>query len=229
MNPKEPDQYSQAGLPTWEQPVRPEPASVTGTPAPSGPVDPSRRTFVAGSAALGAATLLTRPAAAQASDETAPALVAVTLRVNGVARSLQLDPRTSLLDTLREHLGLTGTKKTCNQGACGACTVHVDGVRINSCLTLAVMHDGQAVTTVEGLSQGDALHPMQAAFIAHDGFQCGYCTSGQIMSGVACIREGHAGSEAEIREWMSGNLCRCGCYNGILAAVKDVKENHAGV
>ncbi len=222
-------QVSDTALPAWEQPVRPEPVLVAAPPIPVGPLDPSRRTFVAGSAALGAATLLTRPATAQASAETAPTLVPITLKVNGVARPLQLDPRTSLLDTLREHLGLTGTKKTCNQGACGACTVHVDGVRINSCLTLAVMHDGQEITTVEGLAQGDALHPMQAAFIAHDGFQCGYCTSGQIMSGVACIREGHAGSETEIREWMSGNLCRCGCYNGILAAVKDVKENHADV
>ncbi|MGY2893840.1 (2Fe-2S)-binding protein [Deinococcus sp. UYEF24] len=237
MAPTSPDQFVTSDLPSWEQPVRPEPTLATETPTPSGPLDPSRRTFVAGSAALGAATLIPR-ASAQEAAEAAPTLVAVNLKVNGVARALQLDPRTSLLDTLREHLGLTGTKKTCNQGACGACTVHVDGVRINSCLALAVMHDGQEITTVEGLSQsvtggtgaGDgALHPMQAAFIAHDGFQCGYCTSGQIMSGIACIREGHAGSESEIREWMSGNLCRCGCYNGILAAVKDVKENHAGV
>lgn len=229
MASKDTEQFSDTALPAWEQPVRPEPVLVAAPSIPAGLLDPSRRTFVAGSAALGAATLLTRPATAQASAEAVPTLVPITLKVNGVARPLQLDPRTSLLDTLREHLGLTGTKKTCNQGACGACTVHVDGVRINSCLTLAVMHDGQEITTVEGLAQGDALHPMQAAFIAHDGFQCGYCTSGQIMSGVACIREGHAGSETEIREWMSGNLCRCGCYNGILAAVKDVKENHADV
>jgi len=228
MTPTPPDQFSNTDLPSWEQPVRPAPVAKESVPAQPDPLDLSRRTFVAGSAALGAATLIPRASAQEAAEAT-PTLVPVTLKVNGVARALQLDPRTSLLDTLREHLGLTGTKKTCNQGACGACTVHVDGVRINSCLTLAVMHDGQEITTVEGLAQGEALHPMQAAFIAHDGFQCGYCTSGQIMSGVACIREGHAGSEAEIREWMSGNLCRCGCYNGILAAVKDVKENHAGV
>ena len=151
----------------------------------------------------------------------------MTLKVNGNPKTLTLDPRTSLLDALREHLGLTGTKKTCNQGACGACTVHVDGVRINSCLALAVMHDGQAITTVEGLARGSELHPVQAAFIEHDGFQCGYCTPGQIMSAVSVIKEGHAGTDAEIREWMSGNLCRCGCYNGILAAVKGARD--AGV
>lgn len=229
MPPKEPDLLTHPDLPTWEQPVRPGPTLPGAPQVRPSPPDPSRRTFVAGSAALGAATLLTRPAAAQVAAVAAPELVPVTLRVNGVARTLQLDPRISLLDTLREELGLTGTKKTCNQGACGACTVHVDGRRVNSCLTLAVMHDGQEITTVEGLAQGEALHPMQAAFIKHDGFQCGYCTSGQIMSGVACIREGHAGSAGEIREWMSGNLCRCGCYNGILAAVQDVKENNAGL
>lgn len=212
-------------LPEWERPVN-EPQPQPEAPAP-GLLDMQRRTFVAALGVVGAATLIPTAAKAQAVTDAPAELVPVTLRVNGVSRTLQLDPRTSLLDTLREHLGLTGTKKTCNQGACGACTVHIDGVRINSCLTLAVMHDGQEITTVEGLAQDNQLHPMQAAFIKHDGFQCGYCTSGQIMSGVACIREGHAGSEEEIREWMSGNLCRCGCYNGILAAVKEV--GNAGV
>jgi xanthine dehydrogenase YagT iron-sulfur-binding subunit len=205
---------------TMSETERPD---VSPPPTP-GPLDLTRRTFVLASSAAGATMLMPAAVAQAVGDAPAAELVDVTLKVNGVARPLKLDPRTSLLDTLREHLGLTGTKKTCNQGACGACTVHVDGVRINSCLTLAVMHDGQSVTTVEGLSQGEQLHPMQAAFIAHDGFQCGYCTSGQIMSGVAVIREGHAGSDDEIREWMSGNLCRCGCYNGILAAVKEARD-----
>jgi xanthine dehydrogenase YagT iron-sulfur-binding subunit len=143
----------------------------------------------------------------------------VGLIVNGRAQRLALDPRTSLLDALREHLGLTGTKKGCNQGACGACTVLVDGRRINSCLTLAVMHEGAKVTTIEGLASGETLHPVQAAFIENDAFQCGYCTPGQVLSGVACIAEGHAGSPEEIRTWMSGNICRCGAYPGIVAAV----------
>jgi xanthine dehydrogenase YagT iron-sulfur-binding subunit len=143
----------------------------------------------------------------------------ITLKINGEVRALSVDPRTSLLDTLRERLHLTGTKQGCNQGACGACTVLVDGRRINACLTLAVMHDGAEITTIEGLAHDDELHPLQAAFIEHDGFQCGYCTPGQIMSGVACIAEGHTGSAAEIREWMSGNICRCGAYPNIVAAV----------
>jgi xanthine dehydrogenase YagT iron-sulfur-binding subunit len=148
-----------------------------------------------------------------------PASVGVRLTINGHPQHLSLDPRTSLLDALREHLELTGTKKGCNQGACGACTVLVDGRRINSCLTLAVMHEGARITTIEGLADGDTLHPLQAAFIEHDAFQCGYCTPGQIMAGVACIAEGHAGSPDEIRAWMSGNICRCGAYPGIVAAV----------
>ncbi len=144
------------------------------------------------------------------------------LTINGRPVHVTVDVRTSLLDLLREHLGLTGTKKGCNQGACGACTILLDGRRVNSCLTLAVMHAGARITTIEGLSQGDTLHPLQAAFIAHDAFQCGYCTPGQIVSGVACIREGHAGSTDEIRTWMSGNVCRCGAYGGIVAAVEEV-------
>ena len=144
------------------------------------------------------------------------------LEINGRGHELALEPRVTLLDALREHLGLTGTKKGCDQGQCGACTVHVDGARVLSCLTLAAQVEGRAVTTIEGLSEpGGELHPVQRAFLAEDAFQCGYCTPGQIMSAVACIREGHAGSEGEIREYMSGNLCRCGAYPHIVAAVRE--------
>jgi xanthine dehydrogenase YagT iron-sulfur-binding subunit len=146
----------------------------------------------------------------------------VRLTVNGQQQDLDIDVRESLLDVLRETLNLTGTKKGCNQGACGACTVLIDGRRVNACLTLAVMHEGAAVTTIEGVARGDELHPLQAAFIAHEGFQCGYCTAGQIMSGIACMAEGHATSEGEIRAWMSGNICRCGAYPGVVAAVAEV-------
>ncbi|RYE11788.1 MAG: (2Fe-2S)-binding protein [Sphingobacteriaceae bacterium] len=148
----------------------------------------------------------------------------VTLEVNGVKHSLQIEPRVTLLDTLREQLNLTGSKKGCDRGQCGACTVHIDGVRVNSCLSLAIANQGKKITTIEGLASGDDLHPMQEAFIKHDGFQCGYCTSGQIMSGVALIKEGHANSEAEIREYMSGNICRCGAYPKIVNAIQDVKN-----
>ncbi|THK37224.1 (2Fe-2S)-binding protein [Ensifer sp. MPMI2T] len=162
------------------------------------------------------------PAAAPTNQEGTSVMPArIRLTVNGNSRELELDPRQSLLDVLRETLDLTGTKKGCNQGACGACTILVDGKRINSCLTLAIMHDGAEITTIEGLAKGDELHPLQAAFIEHDGLQCGFCTSGQIMSGVGCIAEGHAHSPEEIRFWMSGNICRCGAYPGIVAAVAD--------
>ncbi|MBV9327619.1 MAG: (2Fe-2S)-binding protein [Chloroflexi bacterium] len=144
-----------------------------------------------------------------------------TLRVNGQTHDLQLDPRTTLVDTLREHLGLTGTKKSCDRGECGACTVHIEGRRVLACMTLAVMADGKRITTVEGLARPDGtLHPVQTAFIEHDAFQCGYCTPGQIMSAVACIEEGHATSDDEIREFMSGNICRCAVYAQINAAVR---------
>jgi xanthine dehydrogenase YagT iron-sulfur-binding subunit len=158
--------------------------------------------------------------------------VRVVLRVNGRTRRLQLDSRVTLLDALREHLDLIGTKKGCDQGACGACTVLVDGKRMLSCLTLAAQCDGREVTTIEGLAQDGALHPVQAAFIRHDGFQCGYCTPGQIMSAVALLEEGRAGSDAEIREFMSGNLCRCGAYPNIVAAIREVageRGSHARI
>lgn len=145
----------------------------------------------------------------------------VVLRVNGGDHRLRLDPRTTLLDALREHLRLTGSKKGCGLGQCGACTVLMDGKRVKSCLWLAALAEGREITTIEGLAQGDELHPLQTAFIERDAFQCGYCTSGQIMAGVACIAEGHAASAQEIRNWMSGNLCRCGAYDHIIAAIQD--------
>lgn len=150
--------------------------------------------------------------------------VSLKLEINGIKHNLTVEPRTTLLDLLREQLHLTGTKKGCDFGQCGACTVHSDGQRINSCLTLAVTEDGKKITTIEGISKGDDLHPMQEAFIKHDGFQCGYCTPGQIMSGIACIREGHADTEDEIREYMSGNICRCGAYPNIVDAIMEVKK-----
>jgi xanthine dehydrogenase YagT iron-sulfur-binding subunit len=144
----------------------------------------------------------------------------ITLRVNRQAYTLEVEPRVTVLDLLRERLGLTGTKKGCNYGECGACTVHLDGRRVNACMLLAAQADGRDVTTIEGLARGDVLHAVQQAFIDHDAFQCGFCTPGQIMSAVACIEEGHVGTEAEIREWMSGNLCRCSAYPQIVEAVK---------
>lgn len=178
-----------------------------------------------GSTAAGL-TALSAPqarAAAEAPPAPQPSGTArpVTLLVNGNRLTLTVEPRTSLLDALREQAGLTGTKKGCDRGACGACTVHIDGRRVVSCLTLAVRAEGRAITTIEGLAVDGELHPVQATFLAHDGFQCGYCTPGQIMSAAALIGEGHAGSDAEIREWMSGNICRCGAYPNIVAAVRD--------
>ena len=152
----------------------------------------------------------------------------VVLTVNGQVRELPVDPRVSLLDALREHLGLTGSKKGCDQGTCGACTVWVDGRRVLACLTLAVTCEGHEVTTIEGLAPGGDLHRMQAAFIDRDAFQCGYCTPGQIMSAVALLAEGHAGDDAEIAEWMSGNICRCAAYPNIRAAIRDVRDAAGG-
>ena len=181
----------------------------------------SRRLFLK---TTGVATLaLTAPPALAetAAEAAVPPSEQVRLTINGQRYVVDLDPRTTLLDALREHLHLTGSKKGCGLGQCGACTVLMDGKRMKSCLWLAALVDGRAITTIEGLAQGDSLHPLQVAFIERDGFQCGYCTSGQIMAGVACIEEGHAGSAQEIRDWMSGNLCRCGAYDHIVLAIQD--------
>lgn len=189
--------------------------------------DVTRREMLEAAAVTGGALVggqlmpgTTPPTAAQNAAGT-PSSLEIVLRVNGTEHRLTLDPRTTLLDALREHLHLTGSKKGCGLGQCGACTVLMDGRRVKSCLNLAALVDGREITTIEGLAQGDELHPLQAAFIEHDAFQCGYCTSGQIMAGVACIAEGHAGSAQETREWMSGNLCRCGAYDHIVAAIQD--------
>ena len=195
--------------------------------SPGTATEHTRRTVLKSAAVTaGGAALLPRTAAA-ATDVTSiePAGSAeITLSVNGKRRAVRVEPRVTLLDALRERLGLTGTKKGCDRGECGACTVLVDGERVKSCLTLAVMRQGSEITTVEGLADGDRLHPMQEAFIRHDAFQCGGCTSGQIMSAVACVKEGHTGSDEEIRQWMSGNICRCACYQNIVAAVADVAK-----
>ena len=213
-----------------------QPTNTLATNAPGGR-GLSRRTFLASalaaSFALAAGPLLEKagaqnlntvnqPEGAVGTPESFP----LTLNINGQSRQLRVDARVSLLDALREHLGLTGTKKGCDHGQCGACTVHLDGERSLSCLTLAVMSDGRKITTIEGLAQGANLHPVQQAFLDHDGYQCGYCTPGQIMSAVALLREGHAHSDAEIRDAMSGNLCRCGAYPNIIAAIKSVRTEN---
>jgi len=149
--------------------------------------------------------------------------VHVQLNVNGTLHELDIDPRTTLLDCVREHLRLTGTKKGCDHGQCGACTVHVDGRRVNSCLSLAATHEGEAITTIEGIGRPGNLHPMQAAFVEHDGFQCGYCTSGQIMSAVALLNEPYGHSDEDVKEAMSGNICRCGAYSNIVSAIQQVR------
>jgi xanthine dehydrogenase YagT iron-sulfur-binding subunit len=184
----------------------------------------SRRAFLCAAAASSATLPLAAMAASTADTNTVAAgrlTREVTLRINRQDYALSLDPRTTLLDAIRDHAGLTGTKKGCGHGQCGACTVHVDGERVLSCMSFALMSDGREITTIEGLSAaGGALHPMQQAFIEHDALQCGYCTPGQIMAAIACVREGHAGSAAEIREYLSGNLCRCAAYPNIVAAVQ---------
>lgn len=195
--------------------MNPTPASGTGAPALS------RRTFMMSTAAGAAGAAGTDLASAQEATP-APPRIDTRVVINGQPHALQLEPRASLLDVLREQLGLTGAKKGCDHGQCGACTVHLDGRRVASCLTLGVKTDGCAVTTIEGIAAPDGtLHPMQQAFVDHDALQCGYCTPGQVMAAIACVREGHATSEAQIREYMSGNLCRCGAYAGILEAIRD--------
>ena len=188
----------------------------------------NRRRFLGGTA-LGAVMLggvgRIAPAEAQISRNASQgAKLSVGFAVNRRQYQLDLDPRSTLLDTLRETIGLTGSKKGCDQGQCGACTVLVDGQRVLSCLTLAATVQGRQVTTIEGLAEGEELHPMQQAFIDNDAFQCGYCTPGQIMSAVALLEEGHASSDADIREWMSGNICRCGAYPNIVAAIQQVAD-----
>jgi xanthine dehydrogenase YagT iron-sulfur-binding subunit len=189
---------------------------------------PPRRETIGGAAPSSIATGMSSGGAAQSqgggsratASGTAAFSVPVSLTVNGTRHALTLDPRTTLLDLLREHLDLTGTKKGCDQGQCGACTVLIDGRRVNSCLTFAVMYDGAQITTIEGLAKNGALHPLQQAFIDHDAFQCGYCTPGQICSAVGLMAEGRARTAEEIRELMSGNICRCGAYTNIVAAIQ---------
>jgi xanthine dehydrogenase YagT iron-sulfur-binding subunit len=202
----------------------------------SPPVPLSRRSFLSSLGAAGVvatarpvlATAQTAtpvaPMAANSTLETIQGAIPVSLRVNGKQLELQVDPRTTLLDCLRETMSLTGTKKGCDHGQCGACTVHVNGRRINSCLTLAVMHEGDEITTIEGLGQPGNLHPVQASFVKHDGYQCGYCTSGQIMSAAALLKEKCGPSDADVKELMSGNICRCGAYPNIVAAIQDVRQ-----
>jgi xanthine dehydrogenase YagT iron-sulfur-binding subunit len=205
-----------------------------------GPSNPTRRTFLLTTGNTAAATIVAACVPAHANSTAAaqsPAtaggadgpniegVVPITLRINGKDHQLRVDPRTTLLDCLRETVALTGTKKGCDHGQCGACTVHVNGRRVNSCLSLAVMHDGEEITTIEGLGTPDALHPMQAAFVAHDGYQCGYCTSGQIMSAVALLKEPCGPDDAAVKELMSGNICRCGAYAHIVAAIQQVRKN----
>jgi aerobic-type carbon monoxide dehydrogenase small subunit (CoxS/CutS family) len=192
-----------------------------------------RRLFLKQSMALAGLTLAPASFLQAATVEEQPVgnaeKVKLTLHVNGKKKRLSVDPRMTTLDLLREKLALTGTKKGCDFGQCGACTVHIDGQRVLSCLTFAVMQHGTKITTIEGLGNENELHPMQEAFIKHDGFQCGYCTPGQIMSAVACVREGQASSEAEIQEFMSGNLCRCGAYPNIVNAIMEVKNRNQKV
>ena len=194
----------------------------------------TRRDFLETSLKTGAVVAAV-PAALQGQDSQENAVVPagpniegaipINLRINGKNRQLRVDPRTTLLDCLRETVALTGTKKGCDHGQCGACTVHVNGRRVNSCLSLVLMHEGEEITTIEGLGVPDALHPMQAAFVACDGYQCGYCTSGQIMSAVALLNEPCGPDAAAVKELMSGNICRCGAYANIVAAIQQVRKN----
>jgi len=204
----------------------------------SGPSNPTRRTFLKTTGTTAAASVIAAyvpglasstteqsSAAAGAGGPSIEGAVPITLRINGKDHQLRIDPRTTLLDCVRETVALTGTKKGCDHGQCGACTVHVNGRRVPSCLTLALLHDGHEITTIEGLGTPDNLHPMQAAFLAHDGYQCGYCTSGQIMSAVALLKEPCGPDDADVKELMSGNICRCGAYGNIVAAIQQVRKN----
>jgi xanthine dehydrogenase YagT iron-sulfur-binding subunit len=190
----------------------------------------SRRHFLGRTAAVSAGTALTTPAvnavASAVAEPPTDGLITVVLRVNGEREELRIDPRVTLLDALRERLNLTGTKKGCDRGQCGACTVHVDNRRVVSCLTLAASVNGKEITTIEGVADGERLHPVQQAFIEQDGYQCGFCTSGQIMSAVALLRDGRARTDDELREAMSGNICRCGGYASIIAAIKQAGRAH---
>lgn len=204
----------------------------------SRPPSPTRRKFLLTSGSGVAASLVAGYVPALAKDgaeeiesaqtstgQNIEGAVPITLRINGKNYPLRIDPRTTLLDCVRESVALTGTKKGCDHGQCGACTVHVNGRRVLSCLNLAILHDGAEITTIEGLGTPDALHPMQAAFVAHDGYQCGYCTSGQIMSAVALLKEPCGPDDASVKELMSGNICRCGAYENIVAAIQQVRKN----
>ena len=205
----------------------------------SGPSNTTRRAFLLTTGSTAAATIIgacapalanspagqSGSAVASADGPNIEGAVPITLRINGKDHQLRIDSRTTLLDCLRETVALTGTKKGCDHGQCGACTVHVNGRRVNSCLSFAVMHDGEEITTVEGLGTPDSLHPMQSAFVAHDGYQCGYCTSGQLMSAVALLKEPCGPEDAAVKELMSGNICRCGAYANIVAAIQQVRKN----
>jgi xanthine dehydrogenase YagT iron-sulfur-binding subunit len=205
----------------------------------SGPLQPTRRQFLRSTGSTAAAIVIgvsapthlsNTPVESASVAETADGpniegAIPIVLRINGKERQLRIDPRTTLLDCIRETVALTGTKKGCDHGQCGACTVHVNGRRVNSCLSLALMHDGEEITTIEGLGTPEALHPMQAAFVAHDGYQCGYCTAGQIMSGVALLKEPCGPDDSAVKELMSGNICRCGAYANIVAAIQQVRKN----
>jgi xanthine dehydrogenase YagT iron-sulfur-binding subunit len=191
----------------------------------------SRRSFLSHVGAVGVAAVTPLAASAiaetvpvETTAEAVPGSVAVTLKVNGETHAVRIDPRATLLDTLRETIHLTGTKKGCDHGQCGACTVHLNGRRVNSCLTFAAMQQNVAITTIEGIGQPGSLHPMQAAFVEHDGYQCGYCTSGQIMSAVAMVKEPWGAEDHDVKEAMSGNICRCGAYPNIVAAVQTVRK-----
>ena len=205
--------------------------------AKSNPIDQSRRKFLKTSGTTAAAGVFASYLPAHASTGAEPThanevaspivegAVPITLRINGQDHKLNIDPRTTLLDCIRETVALTGTKKGCDHGQCGACTVHVNGKRVLSCLNLALMHDGHEITTIEGLGTPDALHPMQKAFLECDGYQCGYCTSGQIMSATALLKEPCGPDDASVKELMSGNICRCGAYANIVAAIQQVRKN----